>query len=490
MDKMDVERDEDNVFFPSSSTSASNPSSCAAPSARRSSSNGAEGYAALSEAALSDRGAEEVESGRRGFVTLTVLAEPTGDNVNSRKVVYSLLLRWGETASPAKVEAEPPEPSELTKERLSPQERRGSAAAPCVGVGGRSGGGPCSRLLDLINFFSFRGPVLQHQGLDLAEQVTTLLLQVPLQLAQQLHDTQTGSHTCIEVGLQPGVLQLGLVQLALELLVIRRQHLVVREEMTTAVLAHQGLVLHGLAFVQRRQPLVVSQQLLLNAPQLLAFPYGVVPFALRPRLLLLQLSILGHEGSALRRGGLPLQGEDLSLLTVRLALQLPQLGLHRLALGLQGRILERRREEQFLGGLLAFTQPFAHRLARVPGRSGTQRRPLLLLPLLQGLVAQLHLWGQRDLFRDDSNSDSSILNLLQRGEKKFSPNCGNITLLIFYHIHVKKVLGGDSTHLLSGVSCSARSALSWFRTLISNSWASVSSSLYLCCVFSFSLTSS
>jgi len=86
-----------------------------------------------------------------------VLAEPMGNNVvNSRKVVHSLLLRRGETASPAKVEAEPPEPSELTKERLSAQERRGSAPAPCVGVGGRSGGGPCSRLLDLINFFSFR----------------------------------------------------------------------------------------------------------------------------------------------------------------------------------------------------------------------------------------------------------------------------------------------------------------------------------------------
>lgn len=63
MDKMDVERDEDNVFFPSSSTSASNASSCAEPSARRSSLNGTEGYAELSEAALSDRGVEEVESG-------------------------------------------------------------------------------------------------------------------------------------------------------------------------------------------------------------------------------------------------------------------------------------------------------------------------------------------------------------------------------------------------------------------------------------------
>lgn len=81
-------------------------------------------------------------------------AKSMGDDlVNSRRS-YSLLLRRGEMASPAEVEAEPPEPSELMKELLSWQERCGSATPECVGVGGRSG--PCSRLLDLINFFSFR----------------------------------------------------------------------------------------------------------------------------------------------------------------------------------------------------------------------------------------------------------------------------------------------------------------------------------------------
>ncbi len=41
-----------------------------------------------------------------------------GDLVNSRRS-YSLLFRWGEKTSPAEVEAEPPEPSELMKELLS-----------------------------------------------------------------------------------------------------------------------------------------------------------------------------------------------------------------------------------------------------------------------------------------------------------------------------------------------------------------------------------
>jgi len=59
----------------------------------------------------------------------------------------------------------------------------------------------------------------------------------------------------------------------------------------------------------------------------------------------------------LQRGSLPLQGEDLSLLAVRLTPQLPQLGLHRLALGLKGRILERREEV-----IVKCDMPSAHRL--------------------------------------------------------------------------------------------------------------------------------
>lgn len=41
-----------------------------------------------------------------------------------------------------------------------------------------------------------QGSVLQHQGLDLAEQVAILFLQVALQLAQQLNITQTSRHMC------------------------------------------------------------------------------------------------------------------------------------------------------------------------------------------------------------------------------------------------------------------------------------------------------
>ena len=43
-----------------------------------------------------------------------------------------------------------------------------------------------------------QGAVLQHQALDLAEQVAVLLLQVHLQLAQELHahaDAHTHTHT-------------------------------------------------------------------------------------------------------------------------------------------------------------------------------------------------------------------------------------------------------------------------------------------------------
>lgn len=46
-------------------------------------------------------------------------AKSMGDDLVHLKSSYSLLLRWGEMASPAEVEAEPPEPSELTKELLS-----------------------------------------------------------------------------------------------------------------------------------------------------------------------------------------------------------------------------------------------------------------------------------------------------------------------------------------------------------------------------------
>lgn len=43
-----------------------------------------------------------------------------GDDLVNSIRSYSLLLRWGEImASPAEVEAEPPEPSELMKELLS-----------------------------------------------------------------------------------------------------------------------------------------------------------------------------------------------------------------------------------------------------------------------------------------------------------------------------------------------------------------------------------
>lgn len=59
---MDVVRDEDNAFFPSSSTSASDPSSRSELPAHRSSSNRAEGYAKLLRAALLDQGVEEVGS--------------------------------------------------------------------------------------------------------------------------------------------------------------------------------------------------------------------------------------------------------------------------------------------------------------------------------------------------------------------------------------------------------------------------------------------
>lgn len=47
-------------------------------------------------------------------------------------------------------------------------------------------------LLDMEEVFALhgllqQGSVLQHQGLDLVQQVSVLLLQIPFQLAQQLH---------------------------------------------------------------------------------------------------------------------------------------------------------------------------------------------------------------------------------------------------------------------------------------------------------------
>lgn len=114
-----------------------------------------------------------------------------------------------------------------------------------------------------------QGSVLQHQRLDLVDQMAILLLQVALQLTQELNITQTctlsqkvnttsappaacpyltlvgelrGGDVQLlillfelgEVGLQPGVLQLGLVQLALQLLVIHCQRLVVVKELTVS----------------------------------------------------------------------------------------------------------------------------------------------------------------------------------------------------------------------------------------------------------------
>lgn len=63
MDKMDVVRDEDNAFFLSSSTSASDPSSRSELSAHCSSWNRGEGHAKLLRAAMLDQGVEEVGCG-------------------------------------------------------------------------------------------------------------------------------------------------------------------------------------------------------------------------------------------------------------------------------------------------------------------------------------------------------------------------------------------------------------------------------------------
>lgn len=148
----------------------------------------------------------------------------------------------------------------------------------------------CSHILSLLHvkqIFALhrllqQGSVLQHQGLDLAQQVAVLFLQVALQLTEQLNSTSSTRSTQIqarsivlsrqagktiqqqgevvsaacrylalvcelcggdvellelllefgEVGVQPGVLQLRLVQLALQLLVVGRQQLVVVEKLT------------------------------------------------------------------------------------------------------------------------------------------------------------------------------------------------------------------------------------------------------------------
>lgn len=63
--------------------------------------------------------------------------------------------------------------------------------------------------------------------------------------------------------------------------------------------AHQGLVLHFLSVVQSCEALVIPRKLLVSAAQLFAFPNGAVPFVLRPRLLSLQLCVLGRQRSAL-----------------------------------------------------------------------------------------------------------------------------------------------------------------------------------------------
>lgn len=60
---MDVGRDEVNVSFLSSSTSASEPSSCSELAAQLFPSNGEEGYTKLLRATLSDRGMEQVGGG-------------------------------------------------------------------------------------------------------------------------------------------------------------------------------------------------------------------------------------------------------------------------------------------------------------------------------------------------------------------------------------------------------------------------------------------
>lgn len=63
----------------------------------------------------------------------------------------------------------------------------------------------------------------------------------------------------------------------------------------TAVFSHQGLVVHGLSLVQRRQPLVVPQELVVHAAQLLALTHGHLLITLSAGLLALELSILGQE---------------------------------------------------------------------------------------------------------------------------------------------------------------------------------------------------
>lgn len=57
-------------------------------------------------------------------------------------------------ASPAEVDEEPPEPSELRQEPLSGQKR--CVWATSDGDGGAAPSGSGSRLLDFISFFSFR----------------------------------------------------------------------------------------------------------------------------------------------------------------------------------------------------------------------------------------------------------------------------------------------------------------------------------------------
>lgn len=68
--------------------------------------------------------------------------------------LYSQSGRWGEMASPAEVDAEPPEPSELMQELLSGH--KGCVWAMSDGEDVAACSGSCSRLLDFISFFNLR----------------------------------------------------------------------------------------------------------------------------------------------------------------------------------------------------------------------------------------------------------------------------------------------------------------------------------------------
>lgn len=113
----------------------------------------------------------------------------------------------------------------------------------------------------------------------------------------------------------------------------------------------------------------------------------------------------------------------------------------------------------------------------------------------------------RDLFKDNSNSDSSILNLLN-WMRIFDHNCAsavtgwklqnvsskiNTVILWFAFASPQSTLYWAWTvckHLPSDASWFACCVLSWFKTPSSRSLASLSSSLSFCWALSFSFTSS